>query len=863
MTSAHLVSPSPANAPVDCTPATGLEPNEAARRLAVHGPNQLSEAVPRQGWRWLKVISAEPMFLLLALAAAIYLLLGDPAEGLLLAGFAGMSVALVVHQQARSERALAALRELGAPLARVLRAGAVQRIPAAGVVPGDLLLLGEGERVAADGVLRRCEGLSVDESLLTGESVPVRKRARGGAEVDAPVAAGGDDQPWVHAGTLVTAGHGVVEVRATGARTAAGGIGAALAQIRVEPTLLQRNVARLARLFGVFALLFSLGFVLLYGALRGDWLQAVLSGIALAMALLPEEFPVALTIFLALGSWRLARIKVLVRWPAVVETLGATGVLCVDKTGTLTENRMRIRALAVGAAVVAVDDDTRELPEDFHAVLEMAVLASRPQGFDPMDLATRQLGSSTLAGTEHLHAEWPLQREYGLTAELPALVRVWQQDDGRWLAAAKGAPEAIATLCQLEAAQRAELLEQTGQLAARGLRVLAVAAAVLPTRVLPEDPRALVLKLHGLVAFADPLRASVPAAVAAAREAGIAVVMITGDFPATALAIAAAAGIDVEGGVIDGAALDAMQAPALAAAAQHTRIFARIRPEQKLRLVEAFKARGAVVAMTGDGVNDAPALKSAHIGLAMGSRATDVAREAAGIVLLDDDFAHLVEGVRLGRLLFDNLRKLLMYIAAVHLPIAGLALLPLLLGWPPLLLPLHVVLIEMVIDPICAIAFERTPAEPDLMQRPPRDPGQALIGRPQLLLALLAGMLLLAACVWQYAWALQRGHSIEVARTLVMVVLTAGNLLLVRVLATRHATLPRLAARGQLAYWLVALATVAVLALVLSVPGLAKLFRLALPDGLSLLGAMLLGAGSVLLVDLLKPLKRVQRVLAG
>lgn len=863
MTSAHVVSPSPATAPVDSTPAAGLDPIEAARRLALHGPNQLSEAAPRQRWRWLKVMLAEPMFLLLGLAAAIYLLLGDPAEGLLLAGFAGMSVALVVHQQARGERALAALRELGAPLARVLRAGAVQRIPASGVVPGDLLLLGEGERVAADGVLRRCDGLSVDESLLTGESVPVRKRARAEGERAAAASAGGDDQPWVHAGTLVTAGHGVVEVRATGARTAAGGIGAALAQIRVEPTLLQRNVARLARLFGLFALVFSLGFVLLYGALRGDWLQAVLSGIALAMALLPEEFPVALTIFLALGAWRLARIKVLVRWPAVVETLGATGVLCVDKTGTLTENRMRIRALAVGGAVLDVDDDTRALPEAFHAVLEMAVLASRPQGFDPMDLATRQLGSSTLAGTEHLHAEWPLQREYGLTAELPALVRVWQQDDGRWLAAAKGAPEAIATLCQLAPAARAQLLEQTSLLAARGLRVLAVAAAVLPTRALPEDPRALVLSLHGLVAFADPLRASVPAAVAAARAAGIAVVMITGDFPATALAIASAAGIDAGGGVIDGVALDAMAAPALAAAAQRTRIFARIRPEQKLRLVEAFKAQGAVVAMTGDGVNDAPALKSAHIGLAMGSRATDVAREAAGIVLLDDDFAHLVEGVRLGRLLFDNLRKLLMYIAAVHLPIAGLALLPLLLGWPPLLLPLHVVLIEMVIDPICAIAFERTPAEPDLMRRPPRDPGQALIGRSQLMLALLAGALLLAACVAQYAWALQAGHAIDTARTLVMVVLTAGNLLLVRVLATRHATLPSLAARGQLSYWLVALATVAVLALVLSVPALASLFRLALPDGWSLLIAVALGAGSVLLFDLLKPLKRVQRVLAG
>jgi len=581
------------------------------------------------------------------------------------------------------------------------------------------------------------------------------------------------------------------------------------------------------------------------------------------MAMLPEEFPMALAVFLALGAWRLAQIKVLVRRPAVIETLGAASMLCVDKTGTLTENRMRIRALLADGEALELRGDESMLPEHFHRLLEFGVLASKRQAIDPMDLATNLLGKTTLAGSEHLHGEWPLTREYGLTPDLPALSRVWKRTDGSAVVAAKGAPEAIASLCRMDAPARASLLADVERLAQRGLRVLAVATADLADAQAPEDAHALRLVFLGLLAFEDPLRASVPAAVAQARAAGISVAMITGDYPATALAIAGQAGIDVHAGVISGAQLAAMDDATLATSVTKTRVFARIQPDQKLRLVEAFKAGGEVVAMTGDGVNDAPALKAAHIGLAMGSRATDVAREAAGIVLLDDDFGHLVEGVRLGRRIFDNLRTVLIYIAAIHVPIAGLALFPILLGLPPLLFPAHVVLIEMVIDPVCSIAFENSPAEPDLMERRPRHPAEALVGWPQLLLALVQGVLLLVATLSLYLISLANGTPDSEARALSFVALTAGNLMLVRVNATRAATLPRLFEKGHRAFWIIAgFATLIVVACLL-IPQLAELFRFNTPSAWGLVIAIAAGAGSVLMFDLIKGLGPVRRALAG
>jgi P-type Ca2+ transporter type 2C len=791
----------------------GLTTQQAAERLARHGPNDIEDREKRGLLHTLKSVATEPMFGLLLVAAAIYLVIGDLGEGLLLAFFAVMTVGLVVLQERRSERALDALRGLAAPQAQVIRDGRVRRIAARELVPGDLFLLGEGERVAADAVLREAAGLAVDESLLTGESVPVRKVAAVGSPPPGDARPGGDDAPFAYAATLVVGGHGLAEVLATGRQTRVGGIGASLGSIETAPTPLERQLRRLVRWLGVVALGLSTALVLWYGLKNGDWLQGVLSGIALGMAMLPEEFPMALAVFLALGAWRLAKIQVLARRPAVIEALGAATVLCVDKTGTLTENRMRLRRLVTTSADVDLAAGG-DLPEPVHRLLEYAMLASRRGALDPMDRAILAHGDRSLADTEHLHPQWQLEREYPLTPELLAMSHAWRDADGTSTVAAKGAPEAIADLCHLAPDAAAEWMQRVPALAAQGLRVIAVARGTAPGSALAEGQHDHDFAMLGLLAFEDPLRPGVPAAMAQARSAGIEVAMITGDHAATALAIARAAGIETAAGALTGEALERLDDRALAQAVRTVRVFARIMPEQKLRLVRAFQANGETVAMTGDGVNDAPALKAAHIGIAMGARGTDVAREAAGLVLLDDDFGRIVGGVRMGRRIFDNLRKVMTYITAIHVPIAGLALLPLLLGLPPLMLPIHVVLTEMVIDPVCSLAFEGTPEDPRVMQRPPRRADDGIVGWQMLWQGLLQGGSLLLATLGIYAAALHGGANADAARALAFVGLTFGNLLLVLTNASAGLGWRSILGSGFRVFWIVA--GVALLALVVA-----------------------------------------------
>lgn len=816
-------------------PATGLTEEEALRLLAVHGPNALQDRERHGLPATLRSVAAEPMFLLLLAAAGIYLLLGDLGEGLLLAGFAVLTVGLVILQQRRSEHALDALRQLAAPQVRVRRGGQVRRIAARDLVPGDLFLVVEGERMAADGVLLEAAGLSVDESLLTGESMPVHKRAAG-PMVDGPAteacAPGGDDTPWVFAGTLAVAGHALVQVVATGRLTQVGRIGASLAGIETAPTPLQRQLQRLVQVFGLVALLFSAALVLWHGLWRGEWMQGLLAAIALGMAMLPEEFPMALAVFLALGAWRLARIQVLSRRPAVVEALGAATVLCVDKTGTLTENRMQLRRLVAAGADVCVQPGM-PLPEAVHRLLAFGMLASRRGSIDPMDRALLAQGDDALAGSLHLHPDWQLTQEYPLTDALPVMAHAWTDPAGHCCIAAKGAPEAVFGLCRLAPDAAAPWLAQLRRLADDGLRVLAVAEAHVPAGHSPSHAASLLhghdFLLLGLVGFEDPLRPSVPAAVAQARTAGIAVVMITGDHAATALAIARQAGIDTAAGALEGNQIEPLDDAALAEAVRRVRVFARVMPQQKLRLVQAFRRNGETVAMTGDGVNDAPALKAAHIGIAMGLRGTDVAREAAGLVLLDDDFGRIVGGVRMGRRIFDNLRKVMVYITAIHVPIAGLALLPLLFGLPPLMLPAHVVLTEMVIDPVCSLAFEGAPEDPRLMQRPPRRSDDGIVGWPMLRQGLAQGACLLAATLAIYMLALHAGRSTDVARTLAVAGLTAGNLLLVAVNLSAGIGWRMLASRSARAFWGVAAAATTAIGVALAVPGLRRLLHFAVP----------------------------------
>ncbi len=792
--------------------AVGLTAAEATARLVRDGPNELPRRNQRAAWRIALQVVREPMLAMLLAAGGIYLLLGDRSEAIILIVFAGFSVAVAIVQEVRTEKALAALGELAAPRAVVIRDGQPIRIAGREVVRDDLLIIEQGDRVAADAVLIEAENVECDESLLTGESVPVHKYA---LDSDAgPTGAEADRE--LRGGSIVTAGRGLALVTATGSASQIGRIGQLLATVESQAPRLQLETARIVRLCAIGGLGTAVLVALLYGFLRGGWMNALLTGIATAMSLLPEEFPVVLTVFLAMGAWRIARVGVLTRRTAAIDTLGAATVLCTDKTGTLTQNRMAVAAFWMPAGDVTMAGDA---PGDAHAaLLNAAALASAPIPIDPMEVAFHQAAGKT---GRAVSPEWNLVHSNGLRSDLLAMSNVWQPGNGEPLmAAAKGAPEAIARLCRLDPAARKELDAAAMAMASGGMRVLGVAsAAVAPDRATSEHLEH-GFTLSGLIGLSDPVRPGVVEAVAQCRAAGIRVVMITGDYASTAEAIAAEIGLG-EGETMTGDLVAALSDAQLADRVRMVSIFARTLPEQKLRIVTALKAAGEVVAMTGDGVNDAPALKAADIGVAMGRRGTDVAREAASLVLVDDDFGAIVLAIRLGRRIYDNIRKAVGFIFAVHVPIAGLALLPPLSGLPILLGPIQIALLEMIIDPVCALVFEAERDERLIMDRPPRAPGERLFAAPVVVRAVIEGGLAfgLLAGVVVLGFALQMPEA--KLRTLVFFSLVAAVLALVLAHRSYSMSLGHALFRHNITFRYVLAAIVAGSGLVLEVPSIA------------------------------------------
>ncbi len=822
------------------TPLRGLSAVEAARRLAEEGPNSLP-AAKRPGVAGLVLeVLREPMFLLLCAASGIYLLIGDVTEALILAASIVVVIAITVGQKMKTERALEALRDLSSPRAFVIRDGVQTRIAGTEVVRGDVLILSEGDRVAADAHLLVANDLMVDESLLTGESLHAQKRLP--AE-DVPAQASS-----VFSGTLVVKGHGYAEVAATGPRSELGRIGRALGEITPERTMLERETARIVGLVAAFAVGLSALVALVHLVLRHGWVESVLAGLTLAMAILPEEFLVVLTVFLAVGAWRIARRGVLTRRMPAIEMLGAATVLCVDKTGTLTENRMAVKQVLADGDWVDLASDTR-LSRSTREMLAHAALASELAPFDPMDNAVLAAASRHAPEADEWRSVWRLDRDYSLSETFLAVCHAWRDAEGKPVVAVKGAPETVVALCKIDAARTKALLAQAGRAAERGMRVLGVARAEWGEQAWPEDPRSFPFRWLGFVALADPLRSSVPAAVAECQRAGIRVIMITGDHAGTALAIAREAGISIEGGVLTGAELEGLRDAELAQAVRRVDVFARVLPEQKLRLVAVLKASGEIVAMTGDGVNDAPALRAAHIGVAMGSRGTDVAREAASLVLLRDEFGAIVDTVRLGRRIYDNVRNAMGYVLAVHVPIAGMAFLPLVMGGPIMLYPVHVVFLEFVIDPACSVVFEAEAGEREAMRRPPRDPHEPLFSAAMLALSLALGATVLLAVVLLYGWALSAGRSDGEVRAIAFAAIVFGNLALIFANRSRTRAILATLGRPNPMLWWMTVGTIAALALTLYVPPAATVFRFA-PLGAGDLGlALAAGIAGILWIE--------------
>jgi Ca2+-transporting ATPase len=758
------------------------------------------------------------MVMLLLVASATYLLLRDYLD-------AAVSLAAVVPialvslvLELRAERALERLKRLTAPRAVVWRDGRRQVIPAEEVVPGDLLFLQEGDIIPADGLLVAGRQMMVDESALTGESQPVAKAADGG-----------EDERAVFAGTTVLSGRGIATVTATGAATRYGQIGTLVAEIRQPPTPLQRLIRRLISQLAVVAALFSLG-VLAVEVIRGSgWGAAVIAAVSLAIAAIPEEFPMVFTLYLTLGAWRLARRRALIRRLAGVETLGSTTVICTDKTGTLTLGQLEVAVLVSDGQVQPAD---APLTAATQRLLEAALLASEPHPFDPLEQAlVRFAAAHGVDAAAVQHGE--LVADYPFDPVDKYVTHVWQRD-GRTAVYAKGSIEGVLAHCTVEDAAARRVRAVHDALAARGMRVIAVAAGDLAGWSGERRADERTLRLVGLVAFSDPLRPGVREALAECRDAGIRVIMITGDHPATARAVAADLGLPLDGDppLVTGDEVDAADEARLARLVRRATVFARARPEQKYRLVRALRAQGEVVAMTGDGINDAPALREADIGVAMGQRGTEVARAAATMVLLDDNFATIVAAVREGRRIFENLRRSFAYLIAFHPPLLLAALVVPLLGRPLLLLPVHLVWLELIVHPTASLVFEADPAPPDLMRRPPRRPGQSMLTAADFARAVGEGVVLFIGVLALYLAALDRDTPLPQARALALATMIFGQSVLVLLERVPDRPVWHAPLRGNRVLPLVLAASVGSVPLAVLLPPLARLLKLA-PFGLS------------------------------
>lgn len=821
------------------TPFYGLSTSEVTERLRAFGFNELPAEKPRSFFFLLLEIIREPMLLLLLACGFLYFLMGSTAEALILLSFVFVVIGITFYQENKTEKALKALRDLSSPRALVIRDGEKQRIAGRDVVRDDILLLSEGDRVAADGVVLQTTNLIVDESLLTGESAPVTKIASR-KEDDRISSLASEDltskseanedakECHVYAGTLIVKGQAIARVNATGADTQMGKIGKSLHELKAEKTSIQNETKKIIKYFSIVGAGLCLLVIVFFGMTRGHWIQGFLSGLSLAMAILPEEFPVVLTLFLILGAWRIAQRKVLARRIPAVEMLGATTTLCVDKTGTLTLNKMSVTKICVADEFYTVDSTQKGLAEKFHGIIEYAILATPYNPFDPMEKAIKELGERTLMGTEHLHRDWHLLREYPLSEHLLAVSHVWRsKSSDNYIIAAKGAPEAIIDLCHLEHEHMQQIMQQVKALAQEGLRVIGVAQAKFKSGTLPQEQHDFNFEFLGLLGLSDPIRPEVPHAIAECYSAGIRVIMVTGDYAETARNIAGQVGLENAENILLGSELDRLSDAELKEKIKDTSIFARIMPEQKLRVVTALKQNGEVVAMTGDGVNDAPALKAAHIGIAMGGRGTDVAREAAAVVLLDDNFASIVAAIRSGRRIFANLQKAVVYILAAHIPIAGLALIPVLFFWPLLLFPVHIAFLELIIDPACSTVFEREKEEDDIMQRQPRNLKQPLFTRGMVIRGLMQGLFVLVAVAMIYGLALHFNYTENAARTFAFIVLVLTNIgLIFTNRSAKQWLVASLKSKNSILWW-VSGGAVGFLMLALCVPFLRKIFSFA------------------------------------
>lgn len=803
---------------------SGLNDQEVQKRISEFGFNELPSAKPKNFINIFIEVLKEPMFILLVLCCIFYSLIGDSKQALLLSVFVLVIIGITFFQSWKTEKTLEALKNLSSPKATVIRNGQELLISSCKIVPDDIMVIEEGDKISADAIVLESLNLMVEESLLTGESLPINKSNYTGEKIEN--IQGSTVDHYVYSGTLVTQGKAYTKVIATGAHTKLGKIGTSLKSIHKEDSRFKKESSLIVARILTITVFLCIVIIAIFYFTRGELAKGLLTSITFAIAMLPEEIPAVLTIFMALGAWRISQKNVLTKKMPAIETLGSVTVLCTDKTGTITENKMIINRLyAKGQAHKITGTDS--IPESFHDLLESAILASKEDSFDPIEKAISQITSSKLIESKHIHTDWKFIQEYPLSKELFAMSRAWDLPDSNkeFLLYSKGAPEAIFELCHFNKEETRLLTAEVEQMASIGLRVLGVAKSKSKLQSLPLIQHDIDFEFCGLIGFSDPVRPEVKAAVQDCYNAGIKVIMITGDYHVTAQNIAKEIGLKNINNYLTGSELDKLSDEELQAKILDVGIFSRVIPEQKLRIIKALKANNQIIAMTGDGVNDAPALKASHVGIAMGRKGTDVARESADLILLDDNFASIVFAIRLGRRVFDNLTKAMSYILAIHIPIAGLTLIPVIFnGLPVIFFPIHVAFMELIIDPTCSVIFEAEPEHPETMHKVPKKITDSILSYKNISSSILQGLVVLTITGLVYFTAINNNYAANDVRSLSFGALLLSNLGLTAINKSWNYRSFKDFSTGNKAFLVIVFAVISIFCLILTIPSLKQLF---------------------------------------
>lgn len=789
----------------------GLTDEQVIAARNEHGLNKLNYKKDDTILDTVKRIIKDPMLIMLLVASSIYFISGKTGDGIFLAAAIVFQTSISLYQYSRSRNALAKLSDLSQPHSKVIRQGQELAIKSEEVVIGDSLIIEEGSSISADGIIVHSNDFAVNESILTGESMSVLKDKT-------------KEDNMVFSGTTAVSGLAIATVTAIGNETRLGKIGTSLANIEEEKTPLEKQIANFVKKMAIAGLLV---FVIVWGINfwhSRDWLISLLQSLTLAMSILPEEIPVAFTTFMALGAWRLMKMGIVVKQMKTVETLGSATVICTDKTGTITENKMSLAKLFTieGKKITAPAKDSTANEKE---LIRLAMWASEPVPFDPMEEALHQAYKESAATDER--PAYKLIHEYPLDGKPPMMTHIFENAEGNRIVAAKGAPEAMLQVSSLSDSEKEAFMVATESMASEGYRLLAVGIANFEGSSFPATQQEFKFDLKGVVAFYDPPKKNIEEVLEHFYKAGISVKIITGDNAATTEAIAKQVGFKGADKAITGDELMKMEEEELANCVMDTNIFTRMYPEAKLKIINALKQKNQIVAMTGDGVNDGPALKAAHIGIAMGKKGTEIAKQAASLILLEDDLSKMVDAIAMGRKIYTNLKKAIQYIISIHIPIILTVFIPLALGWiyPNIFSPVHIIFLEIIMGPTCSIIYENEPLEKNTMLQPPKPLTSTFFNWRELSTSIVQGLVITAGTLFMYQYAVHNRYDEAVTRTMTFTTLITANIFLTLVNRSFYYSLfTTMRYKNKMVLFIV-LITLGLVSLMLFVPPLTHFFQ--------------------------------------